>query len=89
MTTTPQATRYQVQVHDANSWHGDGSPVLTADCGHAHRTLTGAARCHARLTRANADGTYAARWWRAQVYHVDRTGLSGDERADLDYARRD
>lgn len=87
MATTQQSPRYQVQVHSANSWHADGSPVIERRCDHSHRTLSGAARCCAKLTRnlsgRNQSPTYDARWWRADVYHRDGSKLGEIEAEQL------
>lgn len=71
---------YSVQVHDPNSWFEDGSPVITEDCGHKHRTIAGAAKCMRRLYAYDPKTqTHSARWHRCDVYHSDGTELTFDE----------
>ena len=74
---------YQVQVHSQNSWNSNGRPIVECDCGHKHRTLSGARRCWDRLTaptspRGQQPATYAAKWWHAHVYDLSTLRRAGD-----------
>jgi hypothetical protein len=74
---------YMVAITEPNSWHIDGSAVIRKDCGHKHRTLTGAYRCAHRLGRTYADGTWDE--WQAfgRTMHTDGSPLTGEEKERL------
>jgi len=63
----------------AMAHHGRYSVI---DCGHKHRTITGAARCFASLTRRTDQGRAAA-WYHAVVRHTDESELTPDESVEL------
>ena len=67
-----EKTTFRVVVRDHNSWFEDGTHCLLRECGHKHRTLSGAARCHSALTKKLPDGSYGADWHHALV--EDSTG---------------
>lgn len=63
---------YTVAVRDCNSWDAKtGIHCLLRDCGHAHRTLSGAFRCYSNLTKVTGQwgngGTTSAAWYHAIV----------------------
>lgn len=72
-------TTYSIIVVSNNSRHGDGSPVIERDCGHRHRTLAGAERCHRQLTKRQPDGMYRADFYRSEIRRADGTRLTEDE----------
>jgi len=79
-------TKYQIQVHDQSSWNTDGTPIVLRDCGHAHRTISGAVRCFEHLTRLLPDRSYLAAWYHAAIYNADGTHVSDTDRAAFDDA---
>lgn len=71
---------YSVQVHDPNAWFEDGSPVITENCGHKHRTITGALRCMHKLYAYDPKTRmHSARWHRSAVYHSDGSEMTNYE----------
>ena len=75
---------YSVVVRDANSWDAKtGIHCLLRDCGHNHRSLAAAARCHAKLTKVTGQwgngGTTSAAWFNAVVEASDGEQFSGYE----------
>lgn len=55
--------KYRIMKISENSWHSDGSPIIEHDCGHNHRTLSGAARCLDRLIAYNPrTRMWSAKW---------------------------
>lgn len=70
---------FAVTVVSQNSWNTDGSAIVEARCDHRHRTLTGAHRCFSHLTRKLPDGMYLAKWFRAEVRHLDGSPLAEEE----------
>lgn len=76
---------YETKVFDQSMWNTDGSDIVTDRCGHKHRTISGAVRCHANLTRRNADGTMSARWYHAIVGRTDDKTMTREERIERDW----
>jgi hypothetical protein len=76
--------RFVVAVLAQNSRNFDGSPIVERDCGHKHRTLTGACRCFEDLTRETSRGsrTYRADFYHAQVRRADGP-LTEDEQDEV------
>lgn len=71
---------YTIMVQSCNSWHTDGSPVIERDCGHRHRTLSGAARClHKLYAYDRKTDMHSAAWHRADIYHSDQSSLTHRE----------
>lgn len=69
-----------------NSWLRDADgrdhEIVEHCCAHVHRTAGGLARCTRRLTRRLPDGSYLARWYRAEWRYVDGERLCAvDEEA--------
>jgi hypothetical protein len=58
---------------------GTGNQVIVRTCGHQHRTLSGAERCHRDLTKRQPGGVYRADFWGAEVLHADGSRLTRDE----------
>lgn len=83
MTKTEAKPTYETKVYDPNSWNPDGSGIVIARCGHKHRTISGAVRCHANLTRRNADGTMSARWYHATIGRTDDSMMSRKDRDEI------
>jgi len=78
--------RYSVVVVSPNLRHADASPIVERDCGHEHKSLATAEACRNHLARRYPDGSYSARWWRAEVRHADGSALTGDEHDALETA---
>lgn len=74
-----EPVRYSVIVVDPNTRRRDGSPIVERSCGHEHRSLEAADRCLGGLRKPYRDGSFPARWFRAEVRHADGTALSGEE----------
>ena len=68
--------KYSVVVRDSNCWDAKTGihPVLR-DCGHEHRTIASAARCHGKLTKVHGQwgngGWTSAEWHHAVVEDSD------------------
>lgn len=80
--------KYMVCVIDHNSYVADQDGnfvdcVCVRDCGHEHRTLTGAYRCLNKLNYRNSDGTRSANWFNAEIRHTDKSQLTGLEAETL------
>ena len=72
--------KYQVCAIAPNCWHGDGSAIIESDCGHAHRSMTAAARCMYSLKFSGCEpGMWRAAWHHAAIRHADHTALSDAE----------
>ena len=86
---------YSVSVVDHSSYltnsNGDYlGPIITRDCGHKHRTLSGANRCLQVRTKTYSDGTRMAMWYNATIRRSDGASLSETESEallQLDYAK--
>lgn len=76
---------YTVAVKSPNSWNMDGSPIIEYDCGHKHRTLSGAVKCRNNLISYNKNtGMWSAKWNRAEVISFDHTSLTEEERSIIE-----
>lgn len=73
---------YTVAIVERNSWNRDGSLIVNFECGHKHRTLTGANRCLSSLSFYHKDGTHNAWAHYGEILH-DRKRLSADEYDEL------
>ena len=75
--------KYQVTAFARNTWSQDSDGtchrVIERDCGHKHRTLAGACRCHQSLTRHLADGLYSADWYHAEITYTGGERLTASD----------
>lgn len=53
-----KSKKYIVAIINNNCWNSDGSAIIKQDCGHIHRTISGAIRCLNKLSRYWSDGTH-------------------------------
>ena len=53
---------------------------VTANCGHKHTGFDTAAACYVRLTKANKEGWYSARWHQAHIELSNGVCLTWHER---------
>ena len=81
---------YAIAILEQNSWHPDGRPVIRRECGHAHRTISGAVRCRNRLSEYHKDGTHNEWAHYGRAIHRDGTRLTAaedEQYCDLLYTR--
>lgn len=78
--------RYMVANIAQNQWFVDSDgrrrTVIERDCGHAHRTITGLARCMHTLCKPTSDGMR-----RADFYHAAARTTEGERLTDQEIER--
>lgn len=77
--------KYHIVVVSNNSWCANGDPIIERDCGHQHRTISGAVKCKDKLYNYNPrTRLHSADWHRAEIRPINNTPLTIEERVVID-----
>ena len=70
---------FSVMTISKNSWNTDGTPIIENECGHKHRTISGAYKCLRNLTKSDSSGMSSAKWYHAKIRHFDGSKFADAE----------